>query len=73
MKDDKKLTIASDTDALEVAERLKRFEEFTASFRQAVEESGLTEEMLLEQMREIRRELYEERYGINPRKLRDAK
>jgi prevent-host-death family protein len=43
--------------------RLKRFDEFTASFRQAVEESGLTEDEVLESMKETRREIYEKHYG----------
>lgn len=43
--------------------RLKRFDDFTASFRDAVADSGLTEDELLDSMRDTRRELYEKRYG----------
>jgi prevent-host-death family protein len=45
------------------SENLRRFDELRASLRDAAEDQGLTEEMLLEQMRETRRTLYEERYG----------
>lgn len=45
------------------ATRLKRFDEFTASFRQTVGESGLSEEEVLESMKQTRRELYEKHYG----------
>jgi len=46
-----------------IAENLRRFDELSNSLRDAAEDQGLTEEMLLEQMRETRRTLYKERYG----------
>lgn len=45
------------------AENLHRLDELRKSLQAAAEDQGLTEEMLLEQMRETRRTLYEERYG----------
>lgn len=45
-----------------IAENLRRFDELSNSLQNAAEDQGLTEEMLLEQMRETRRTLYKERY-----------
>jgi prevent-host-death family protein len=45
------------------AENLQRLDELRKSLQAAAADQGLTEEMLLEQMRETRRTLYEERYG----------
>lgn len=44
-------------------ENLRRLDELRKSLQDAAEDQGLTEDKLLEQMRETRRTLYEERYG----------
>jgi ribosome-binding protein aMBF1 (putative translation factor) len=59
-KTTKKFDSKNSTDS---AKRLDLFDEFTRELGKEIEKRGLTEEQLMAELEETKREVFEERYG----------